>query len=90
MSVIDRLDRKELWLSFMEERMATGNMDKRRAEDLQAFIQDEGYLDVVGKIRRGENFLPPLKKSEEEGGILVFEGRKLCAQAAYLSPGETV
>lgn len=61
MSVIDRLDSKELWLSFMEERMATGNMDKRRAEDLQAFIQDEGYLDVVGKIRRGENFLPPLK-----------------------------
>lgn len=63
MSVIDRLDSKELWLSFMEERMAAGNMDKRRAEDLQAFIQDEGYLDVVGKIRRGENFQPPLKKS---------------------------
>ena len=62
MSIIDKLLCNEVWLSFLEEKVSTKNMDKRQIEDLTSFIQNKEYVSVVGKIKNKEKILPPLKK----------------------------
>ena len=62
MSIIDKLACHEVWLSFLEEKMSTKNMDKGQIDDLSSFIHNKEYVSVVGKIKNKEKFLPPLKK----------------------------
>ena len=62
MSIIDKLACHEVWLSFLEEKVSTKNMDKRQIEDLTSFIQNRDYLEVTNKIKNKEHFLPPKKK----------------------------
>lgn len=62
MSVIDKLTIHEIWLSFLEEKIISKNMDKRQIEDLSSFIHNKEYIGVIDKIKNKVDFLPPLKK----------------------------
>ena len=62
MSILDKLTNQEIWTSFLEEKMAAKNMNKRQIEDLASFIHNKEYLIVTDRIRNKENFSPPLKK----------------------------
>ena len=62
MSILDKLTNQEIWTSFLEEKMAAKNMNKRQIEDLASFIHNKEYLEVSDRIRNKESFSPPLKK----------------------------
>ena len=62
MSVIDKLTCHEIWLSFLEEKITTKNMDKGQIEDLSSFVHNREYIKIADRIKNKENFLPPLKK----------------------------
>ncbi|KIP58303.1 hypothetical protein ST42_01995 [Prevotella pectinovora] len=62
MSVIDKLSSHEIWISFLDEKMSTKNMDKGQIEDLSSFIHNREYLGVIDIIKNKENFQPPVKK----------------------------
>lgn len=62
MSVIDKLSSHEIWISFLDEKMLSKNMDKGQIEDLDTFIHNREYLGIIDRIRNKESFLPPVKK----------------------------
>lgn len=62
MSVINKLASHEIWISFLEEKVSSKNMDKGQIDDLSSFIYNGEYLEVTNKIKNKEHFLPPLKK----------------------------
>lgn len=62
MSIIDKLNSHDVWLSFLETKAASNNCDKRRLKDLSLFIEKREYEPVVRKIAGGESFLPPSKR----------------------------
>ena len=61
MSIIDKLNCHEIWISFLELKVTSGNLNKSQIEDLTTFVQRKEYIPVVEKIRKKENFLPPFK-----------------------------
>lgn len=62
MSIIDKLDRYEIWVSFLEDKTFKKNMDKRQIEDLSSFIHNREYVEVTNIIKNKELFHPPFKK----------------------------
>ena len=61
MNIIEELSSQEVWFSFLETKVASGNLNKSQIEDLSAFIQKKDYLSIVKKIENNERFLPPSK-----------------------------
>lgn len=61
MSIIDLLGCQKEWLSFLDAKVASGNMCKGQLDDLTSFILNKEYLTVVEKIKRSEPFDPPVK-----------------------------
>ena len=62
MSVIDKLTSHEIWISFLDEKISSMNMNKGQLEDLSSFIHNREYLGVIDKIKNKEEFRPPIKK----------------------------
>jgi hypothetical protein len=60
MTILDRLSQRDTWESFYRyKRSLTGSTAFCR--ELRRFIDEEGYLPVCGRIRRGEPFPLPRK-----------------------------
>lgn len=62
MSIIAKLYCREVWLSFLKEKISSGNLNERQAKDFLSFIKKEEYVDIANKIEKQEPFSPPLKK----------------------------
>lgn len=63
MSIIDKLDSHDVWLSFLETKAASCNCDKRQLEDLSSFIEKREYEPVIRKIADGGSFPPPSRRT---------------------------
>lgn len=62
MSLIDKLHDHKNWISFYDEKVESGNCNKKEIEDFFSFIEKKEYIPVVNKIRRGETLQPPSKR----------------------------
>ena len=62
MSIVDKLYDHEVWISFYDEKVESGNCNKKELEDLFSFIKKKEYIPVVDKIRNRKPFLPPSKR----------------------------
>lgn len=48
-------------MSFLESKVASGNMNKSQMDDMSAFVHNKEYMPIVDKIKNNEGFLPPSK-----------------------------
>ena len=62
MSIVGKLACHDTWLSFLERKIESGNLNKSQMDDLAAFVHNKEYVGVVEKIMNKEGFLPPMKK----------------------------
>lgn len=62
MSIIDKLCDHSVWIAFYDEKVESGNCNKKELEDLFSFIKKKEYIPVVDKIRNRKPFLPPSKR----------------------------
>ncbi len=61
MSIIDKLIQKEIWFAFLNHKREQGNISEKDVTDLREFIETEGYIPVVNRIKNGEGFSAPQK-----------------------------
>lgn len=62
MNILGKLQNKNIWLKFLEGKKMSQNMTDSQIKDMESFIMNEEYIDVVSKIQNGEGFNPPLRK----------------------------
>lgn len=62
MNIIDKLQNKEVWLKFLDIKKMSQNMTESQIKDMESFIVNEEYINIVSKMRDGESFLPPYRK----------------------------
>ncbi len=61
MDMIKKLFEKEIWECFYNHKIEQGNISSKDADDLRQFIDNEEYILVVERIKKGESFSPPKK-----------------------------
>lgn len=59
--MLNLLSCRESWLEFLEYKVSGGHLSREDEQALSDFIETEGYLPPVEKMRRGEGFAPPKK-----------------------------
>lgn len=62
MDILSALDKASVWQEFYAYKESGGHMSHQALQAMDAFIQEEGYLPVVERIRCGSSFAPPRKK----------------------------
>lgn len=55
------LNKREVWLEFLEYKLSGGHLSKEDENMLSGFIEAQSYLPLAEKIARGECFAPPKK-----------------------------
>lgn len=61
MSILNRLSFECEWEAFYKHKTDSGNLNKKDAEALRAFIDNREYLNLAEKIQKGGSFSPPVK-----------------------------
>lgn len=55
------LNKREVWLEFLEYKLSGGHLSKEDENMLSGFIEAQSYVPLAEKIARGECFAPPKK-----------------------------
>lgn len=61
MSILNRLSFKSEWEAFYKYKIDSGNLNKKDADALHAFIDNCEYLEIAQKIQNGGGFSAPKK-----------------------------
>ena len=59
MSLLDLLDDKDTWKSFLSYKLDKGHMPRREEQALKAFIDSEAYLPAAQTLKGGAKLPPP-------------------------------
>ena len=72
---------KAIWNEFLNYKIDGNHISKQRLKQLKEFIEEEGYLSAVNKIRNGIPFCPPTKK-------LINKINKSKKRVVYIFPAD--
>ena len=62
MSILDLINNKDEWKTFLYYKIEKGHLNKREEKQFKNFIDNEAYLGLIDKIRNDDlNFDPPKK-----------------------------